>query len=50
MMVPVRKVLRDGICKEGPACWYLLGRSCMTVPVSSCRMVAARKVLHDGTC
>ena len=25
-------------------------RSCMTVPVSSCRMAAGRKVLHDGTC
>ena len=25
-------------------------RSCMMVPVSSCMMVAVRKVLHDGTC
>ena len=42
MMVYVRKVLHDGVCKEGPARWCLLGRSCM--------MVSIRKVLHDGTC
>ena len=41
-MVSVRKVLHDGVCKEGPARWCLLGRSCM--------MVSIRKVLHDGTC
>ena len=37
MMVPVRKVLHDGVRQEG-----LLGRSCM--------MVSVRKVLHDGVC
>ena len=42
MMVSVRKVLHDGVCKEGPAWWCLLGRCCMMVPVS--------KVLRDGVC
>ena len=42
MMVTVRKVLRDGICSEGPACWCLSGRYCV--------MVYVRKVLHDGVC
>ena len=42
MMVSVRKVRHDGVCLEGPAWWYLLGRSCM--------MVSVRKVLHDGIC
>ena len=42
MMVSVRKVLHEGTCLEGAACWCLLGRSCMMVPVT--------KVLHDGVC
>ena len=42
MMVSVRKVLHVGVCQEGPARWYMLGRSCM--------MVSVRKVLHDGVC